>query len=91
MEKMLRFPAGVKQASRVFLSLLLVFAAASCRGPGKESASSNSTAARAPAVEEADVASRPPRAGAAPAVIWLGLDGLDWELLDRLAAEGAMP
>jgi predicted AlkP superfamily phosphohydrolase/phosphomutase len=81
----------MKQASRVFLSLLLVFAAASCRGPGKESASSNSTAERAPAVEEADVASRPPRAGAAPAVIWLGLDGLDWELLDRLAAEGAMP
>jgi predicted AlkP superfamily phosphohydrolase/phosphomutase/tetratricopeptide (TPR) repeat protein len=24
-------------------------------------------------------------------VIWLGLDGLDWELLDRLASEGKMP
>jgi hypothetical protein len=24
-------------------------------------------------------------------VIWLGLDGLDWELLDRLAREGRMP
>lgn len=24
-------------------------------------------------------------------MIWIGLDGLDWELLDRLAAEGKMP
>ncbi|MGH9367555.1 MAG: alkaline phosphatase family protein, partial [Thermoanaerobaculia bacterium] len=35
---------------------------------------------------------RTPRATLGPApVIWLGLDGLDWELLDRLAAEGKMP
>jgi len=26
-----------------------------------------------------------------PAVIWLGLDGLDWDLLDRLANQGKMP
>jgi predicted AlkP superfamily phosphohydrolase/phosphomutase len=39
-----------------------------------------------------DVASRNrrPAGGRAP-VIWLGLDGLDWDLLDRLAAEGRMP
>src|SRR5262249_19682994 len=30
-------------------------------------------------------------AGTSGAVIWLGLDGLDWELLDRLTSEGKMP
>jgi len=39
-----------------------------------------------------DVASRAPRAkGSRPPVIWLGFDGLDFELVDRLAAEGRMP
>ncbi len=49
-------------------------------------------AVRAPPVEEADVSARQRRAagGGAP-VIWLGLDGLDWELLSRLSAEGKMP
>jgi len=88
---MLRFRAGVKQASRVFLSLLLVSTALSCRRPGNESPPPRPTRARAPAVEEADVASRRARSGGAPAVIWLGLDGLDWELVDRLAADGSMP
>jgi tetratricopeptide (TPR) repeat protein len=46
----------------------------------------------APAVENEDVASRARRAaGGAHPVLWLGLDGLDFELLDRLAAEGRMP
>ena len=46
---------------------------------------------RPEAVEASDVASRTPRAagGRAP-VLWIGLDGLDWELLDRLAAQGSM-
>jgi predicted AlkP superfamily phosphohydrolase/phosphomutase len=43
-------------------------------------------------VEESDSASRTRRpAGGRTPLIWLGLDGLDWELLDRLAAEGKMP
>ncbi len=55
------------------------------------------TAAAAVAgVETTDVPTRTPRANAGTggeraSVIWLGLDGLDWELLDRLSAEGKMP
>jgi predicted AlkP superfamily phosphohydrolase/phosphomutase len=47
---------------------------------------------RAAAVDSEDVAARArrPPGGRAP-VIWIGLDALDWELLDRLAAEGRMP
>ena len=46
-----------------------------------------------PPVEATDVASRPQKrpAGRSRPVIWLGLDGLDWELLDGLAAAGKMP
>ena len=43
-------------------------------------------------VDSADVATRARRpSGGRPAVIWIGLDGLDWSLLDRLASEGRMP
>ncbi|MDQ5873733.1 MAG: alkaline phosphatase family protein, partial [Acidobacteriota bacterium] len=53
---------------------------------------STATAVSAPPVEEADVATRERRAaGSRPPVIWLGLDGLDWELLSRLSSEGKMP
>ncbi len=46
----------------------------------------------APPVEAEDVSTRESSAGGKrPPVIWLGLDGLDFELLDRLAAEGTMP
>jgi len=74
--------------------LALVSAAlALAAGCGKEEGPSlPKTTVSATAVEDADVASRPQ--GATPAkrpVIWLGLDGLDFELVDRLASEGKMP
>jgi predicted AlkP superfamily phosphohydrolase/phosphomutase len=47
-------------------------------------------AAAQPPVEDADVTAREKRPGGRPPVLWLGLDGLDFELLDRLAAEGKM-
>ena len=79
------------------LTALLVIGALSC-GKGTETSSDAPSAVRStPAalletVDSSDVARRTTRSpgGRAP-VIWLGLDGLDWELLDRLAAEGRMP
>jgi predicted AlkP superfamily phosphohydrolase/phosphomutase/Flp pilus assembly protein TadD len=45
-----------------------------------------------PPVEMADVPTRTVRAaGGGRAVIWLGLDGLDFEIVDRLADSGKMP
>jgi len=71
-------------------------------GQGRESAGratpaapASAPAAAAPAVaaiESSDVSARTKRAqGKFTPIIWLGLDGLDWELLDRLSAEGRMP
>jgi predicted AlkP superfamily phosphohydrolase/phosphomutase len=82
--------------ARAFAALLLL-GALSC-GKGAERSSSSAPAARstpaalAETVDVSDAAGRTKRApgGRAP-VIWLGLDGLDWELLDRLASEGRMP
>ena len=43
-------------------------------------------------VESEDVGSRSRRSENRPhPVIWIGLDGIDWEILDRLSAEGKMP
>ena len=79
------------------LMTLLVLGALSC-GKGAETSAGTAPAVRStPAavvltVDVLDPAERTKRTsgGRAP-VIWLGLDGLDWELLDRLAAEGRMP
>ena len=75
--------------------LLILACALSCgRSPERASspAAQSTPAAAAPASELQDVATRARRpAGGRTPVIWLGLDGLDWDLLDRLAAEGRMP
>ncbi|MGH9364518.1 MAG: alkaline phosphatase family protein, partial [Thermoanaerobaculia bacterium] len=68
----------------------LVAAGLGCRR-APEPAAPAAAAGDQPPVESADGArqSRPPGGGSP--VIWLGLDGLDWEILDRLVAEGRMP
>ncbi|HMF09478.1 MAG TPA: alkaline phosphatase family protein [Thermoanaerobaculia bacterium] len=82
--------------SGLTLFLAAVAMLAGCRRV-QEKADSSAAAAAAPPpqsvpVESADVGERAPRLEASPrAVIWIGLDGLDWEILDRLAAEGKMP
>ncbi len=40
---------------------------------------------------DGDVPRTPRAPGGQRPVIWIGLDGLDWELLDRFAADGTMP
>ena len=77
------------------LVLLVTVLAPACRKKEDVSAptsrSSGGSAGVTP-VEDADVAVLPTRpAGGKSRVIWLGLDGLDWDLLDRLARERKMP
>ena len=85
-------PAGMKQARPLATAFLVaaVLGTTHCRTREKETVAAPSPARPAP-VEVSDVATRAPRKAGGPAVIWLGLDGLDWDLLDRLAAEGKMP
>jgi len=75
--------------------LSLVLIALGCggeRAAAPPPAAAEPSAAEEPAVESSDVAPRTRRpATGKRAVIWVGLDGLDFEILDRLAASGAMP
>ncbi|HMA19062.1 MAG TPA: alkaline phosphatase family protein, partial [Thermoanaerobaculia bacterium] len=76
------------------IGFLLLGPASACRkdsGKTAPAVSRVSSPAATP-VEDADVATLPPRPpGGNHRVIWLGMDGLDWDLLDRLSREGKMP
>ena len=81
---------------RAAAAAAILLAVACGRGERPASARPPSAAATAapsePAVDTEDVADRTRRApGARPPVIWLGFDGFDWELLDRLVSDGRMP
>ena len=72
------------------LAALVLGAGLACRG--EKTAAVAPSPALAASVESSDVAARTKRAaGQARPVIWIGLDGLDFELVDRLAAAGSMP
>jgi predicted AlkP superfamily phosphohydrolase/phosphomutase/tetratricopeptide (TPR) repeat protein len=78
--------------TRALAAALVVLGALSCRRPERPAPSAAAPTPSAKAAEAPDVAERAKRApGGRVPVIWLGLDGLDWDLLDRLAEQGRMP
>jgi Flp pilus assembly protein TadD len=89
----LRSPAVLRAAAVGLAALLFPLSCGrsperSAAGPSAESASAPS---RAAAVEAEDVATRTASPAGADRVIWLGLDGLDWDHLASLARAGKMP
>ena len=76
-----------------WLSLAALIACGRRTEPAAEApkAAPSAVAENAP-VENADVGRRAnrPAGGSAP-VLWIGLDGLDFEILDRLSGQGRMP
>jgi len=83
------------RARRAASFMFAIAGLASCRSekPQPSAKATSALPAAAPAaVEASDVATREPHtAGDHAPVFWIGLDGLDWELLDRLAADGKLP
>lgn len=71
---------------------MLVLIAAASLACNRRAPSAGPARAGTDAVESEDVPQRKVRepGGRAP-VIWIGLDGVDWELMDRLSAEGKVP
>ncbi len=84
---------SLQRPLRLLLWLALPALAVCGRGRREEVATTPAPAVSpAPAIENADVTSRTLRpAGATAPVLWIGLDGLDFEILDRLSGEGRMP
>ncbi len=88
----------VALARRASVALTLLLSAAI---PGGCGGSRETTGSRPSAVSPVEVPSPvesadPPKRATRPAggtapVLWLGLDGLDWEILDRLSGAGRMP
>jgi hypothetical protein len=83
------------QLGRLALGLGFLTLVACGRGARETAGALPSPAAasgEAKAVEDADAPSRTKRTptGTSP-ILWIGLDGLDFEILDRLSAEGRMP
>ncbi|MGH9441982.1 MAG: alkaline phosphatase family protein, partial [Thermoanaerobaculia bacterium] len=75
---------------RLFVLAVSAAALLSCRR--EPPAAGARVAAGPPPVEDADVVQRAARpAGARSPVIWIGLDGLDPEFMDRLSKEGKLP
>ena len=93
-------PRSIHWGAAASLALAAAFGALVSCGRAEKSAVARPATVAAPAeraaepppVESSDVATRNRRpTGSSHPVIWLGLDGLDWEILDRLSSEGKMP
>ena len=67
----------------------MIFLLASCRQESRTAAPVASTPVASSALT--DVPRTPRPAGGRAPVFWIGMDGLDFELLDRFAADGTMP